>query len=387
MLPTLNNLISKIPTTPLAIFLYIYTSIILIYSIWLYKKLSVYYRHLTYKKFPNGEPIDVGEIYEEFQMKDNLSFLRIFLGNYFIVIIRGPINIILAICQNISLKSDIKNLKNPTTEKKDWEILSKTISKYTSWLFFVNGIKIINKKLPYIETYKKYLGPDYKFTPNEKYSLIISNHLGFYDVVVNMIINSSGFIAKSDVENYCFVGAIAKGINCLFVKRDSQENRDKVFEILEERQKKFYEGKLLSPLCLFPEGTTTSGRHILKFKKGAFYALLPIKPELILIDQNDDMSFGVGVSSVVYNYLRSLCYLRHKIYFVDLPVIKPTNFMWENYNHLGKEKWEVFAEVTRKILCEISGLKPSNKNYRDSLKYEEALYCGEYKEQNQPLLS
>ena len=387
MLPTLNNLISKIPTTPLAIFLYIYTSIILIYSIWLYKKLSVYYRHLTYKKFPNGEPIDVGEIYEEFQMKDNLSFLRIFLGNYFIVIIRGPINIILAICQNISLKSDIKNLKNPTTEKKDWEILSKTISKYTSWLFFVNGIKIINKKLPYIETYKKYLGPDYKFTPNEKYSLIISNHLGFYDVVVNMIINSSGFIAKSDVENYCFVGPIAKGINCLFVKRDSQENRDKVFEILEERQKKFYEGKLLSPLCLFPEGTTTSGRHILKFKKGAFYALLPIKPELILIDQNDDMSFGVGVSSVVYNYLRSLCYLRHKIFFVDLPVIKPTNFMWENYNHLGKEKWEVFAEVTRKILCEISGLKPSNKNYRDSLKYEEALYCGEYKEQNQPLLS
>ena len=118
MLPTFNNLISKIPTTPLAIFLYIYTSIILIYSIWLYKKLSVYYRHLTYKKFPNGEPIDVGEIYEEFQMKDNLSFLRIFLGNYFIVIIRGPINIILAICQNISLKSDMKNLKNQQLKKK-----------------------------------------------------------------------------------------------------------------------------------------------------------------------------------------------------------------------------------------------------------------------------
>ena len=386
MFQTFKNLISQIPTTPLAIFLYIYTSLILIYSIWLYKKLSVYYRHLTYKKLPNGEPIDVGEIYEEFQMKDNLSFIRIFLGNYFIVIIRGPINIILAICQNLSLKYDMNNLQNPTKEKKDWEILSKTISKYTNWLFFVNGIKIINKKLPYIETYKKYLGPDYKFSPNEKYSLIICNHLGFYDVVANMIINSSGFIAKSVVENYCFVGPIAKGINCLFVKRDNQENRDKVFQILEERQKNFYEGKLLSPLCLFPEGTTTSGRHILKFKKGAFYALLPIKPELILIDQNDDMSFGVGVSSVVYNYLRSLCYLTHKIFFVDLPVIKPTNFMWENYSHLGKEKWEIFAEVTRKIMCEISGLKPSDKTYRDSLKYEEALYCGEYKDENQPLL-
>ena len=374
-------------TSIFAIIFYVYFGIILIYTIWLYSKLKVYYRKLTFKKTPDSEETDVGELYDEFKMTDNLSFFRLFFGNFFITVFRGPINIILALLQNFFLKSDMKNLKNPTTDQKDWEILSKTISKYTSLLFCINGIKIIKKELPYEEIYKKYLGEDYKFDPNEKYSLIICNHLGFYDVVLNMILNSSGFIAKSVVADYCFVGPIAKAINCLFVKRDSQENRDKVFEILEERQKKFYEGKLLSPLCLFPEGTTTSGRHILKFKKGAFYALLPIKPELILIDQNDDMSFGVGVSSVVYNYLRSLCYLRHKIYFVDLPVIKPTNFMWENYNHLGKEKWEVFAEVTRKILCEISGLKPSNKNYRDSLKYEEALYCGEYKEQNQPLLS
>ena len=65
------------------------------------------------------------------------------------------------------------------------------------------------------------------------------------------------------------------------------------------------------------------------------------------------MSFGVGVSSVVYNYLRSLCYLRHKIFFVDLPVIKPTNFMWENYNHLGKEKWEVFLRLLEKFYVKL----------------------------------
>ena len=52
--------------------------------------------------------------------------------------------------------------------------------------------------------------------------------------------------------------------------------------------------------------------------------------------------------------------------------------MWENYSNLGKEKWEIYAEVTRKILCEISGLKESNKNYRDEKRYNEAVLNGIY---------
>ena len=103
-----------------------------------------------------------------------------------------------------------------------------------------------------------------------------------------MVKHQSGFFAKKEIENYCFVGPIAKGINCLFVKRESDENRAKIFQILEKRAKDYYEGKILSPLVLFPEGTTTCGRNLLKFKKGAFYSLLPIKPEIIGVYPNDD---------------------------------------------------------------------------------------------------
>ena len=52
--------------------------------------------------------------------------------------------------------------------------------------------------------------------------------------------------------------------------------------------------------------------------------------------------------------------------------------MWENYSHLGGEKWEIYAEVIRKIMCEISGLKPSDKTFRDLKKYENSLYKGSY---------
>ena len=70
------------------------------------------------------------------------------------------------------------------------------------------------------------------------------------------------------------------------------------------------------------------------------------------------------------NYFRSLCYFGCKINLCELPVIKPTEYMFEKYANLGVEKWEIFAEVTRKIMCEIGGLTPSDKTFRDSKRYE-----------------
>ncbi len=367
----------EIFTSIFAIIFYVYFGIILIYTIWLYSKLKVYYRKLTFKKTPDSEEIDVGDLYDEFKMTDNLSFFRLFFGNFFITVFRGPLDIMLALLQNFCLKSDMKNLKNPTTDQKDWEILSKTISKYTSWFFCLNGIKIIKKELPYEEIYKKYLGDDYDFT-DQKYSIIICNHIGFFEVLINMVKNQSGFFAKKEIESYAFVGPIAKAMNCLFVNRESDEERAKLFKLLEQRQKDFYEGKILAPLVLFPEGTTTCGRNLLKFKKGAFYSLLPIKPELVKINQKDDFSCAVGSSHVVLNFFRSMAYFRHKLYFIDLPVIRPTEFMFEKYKDLGKEKWEIFAEVTRKILCEIGDFKPSNKMFRDLNRYKKAMKNGVY---------
>ena len=203
---------------------------------------------------------------------------------------------------------------------------------------------------------------------------------------MNMAINSCGFMAKDETKDVPLVGIIAKGINCLFVKRESEADRERIFSVLEQRQRDFYEGNILAPLLLFPEGTTTNGKYILKFKKGAFYNLLPIKPQLILLEDNPDFSVGIGVSSVELNYFRSLCYCGCKMYLCELPVIKPTEYMWKNYSDLGNEKWEIFAEVTRNIMCEIGGLKQSNRTFRDSKYYEKSLYKGVYEEENSDLL-
>ena len=357
----------------------IYTIIIFIYSYWIYKNNYVFYKPFEYVNQDTLETINVHKLYPEFACLDKISFLRIFLTNFFLIaIIKFLINIFLAIMQIIRLKQHLKNLKNPTSDREEWKILSETISFWTTWLLKINGIEVVKKNLPYEEVYKKYLGEDYFSEYNDKYSLIVSNHLGFYDIVLNMSINSAGFLAKYDTKDYLLVGTIAQGINCLFVKRESQEDRARIFVELEQRQKDFYEGKILSPLCIFPEGTTTNGKYILKFKKGAFYSLLPVKPQIILLDDDLNYSVAIGVGSTGFNYFRSLCYFGCKMYLCELPVIKPTEFMWQNFSHLGTEKWEIFAEVTRKIMCEISRLKPSNKTFRDSKNYENSLYKGEF---------
>ena len=366
--------------------LFFYTIFILLLSYIIYKKNQVYYQPLEYNNPDTLEKVDVHKLYPEFFILDKNSFMRIFIGYYFYALPKFIINLFYAVMCIIQVNQNMKNLKNPASDPQDWDILSRTISRWTSLVLKLNGIKVNRIKLGYKEVYRKYLGDDYDFNPEEKYSLIISNHTGFYDIMMNMAIHSCGFLSKEETKDIFLVGTISKGINCLFVKRENKEDRERIFLELEKRQKDFYEGRILTPLCLFPEGTTTNGKYILKFKRGAFYSLLPIKPQLILLDNNLDYSVAIGVGSAVMNYFRSLCYFGCKINLCELPVIKPTEYMFEKYSHLGDEKWEIFAEVTRKIMCEIGGLKPSDKTFRDSKRYENSLIKGVYEEEHKELL-
>lgn len=367
----------------------IYTLFVLIISFIIYYKNQIFYRPLYYINPDTSEKIDVHKLYQEFVVLDHNSFFRIFIAFYIFAIPRFIINVILAVGQILEIKSNMADLKNPTTDPEEWNIMSNTISRWTRWLLWWNSINvnIIKDDKKYLEVYKKYLGDDYEVDSNEKYSLIVSNHLGFYDIVMNMAINKCGFLAKEETKKYCLVSTIAKGINCLFVNRNDKKNREKILTEIKNRQEDFYEGRLLTPLCIFPEGTTTNGKYILKFKRGAFYSLMPIKPQLMTLENNLNYSHAIGVGSAGWNYWRSLCYFGCKVNLHILPVIKPTEFMYETYRGLGNEKWEIFAEVTRKIMCEIGGLEPSDKNFRDSKIYENSLRKGEYEtEENKQLL-
>ena len=325
----------------------------------------------------NGKVIDVHKLFDVFHPHDELSFWKLWVGGF----INFPFKFFTSLFIALSMKFHLQLVNyfypNSETEPKQWKKMKFGISFWASFFLLVNGIHLVHKKVDCEKVYKKYLGDDYDFT-DDKYSLIISNHIGFFDVVVLMATYSVGLMAKIDVKDYYFVGPIATAMHCLYIKRESSEERKKIFDQLEERQKLFYEGKFLAPLCMFPEGTTSCGRNILKFKKGTFYALLPVKPVIINHYQESSYHLSIGAGSAVLSYIKNFCHSIETLYLIEMPIIRPTEFMYKNYSHLGKEKWEVFAGVTRKIYSEIGQLEESTFGLRDEKKYNIALKYGIY---------
>ena len=136
-----------------------------------------------------------------------------------------------------------------------------------------------------------------------------------------------------------------------------------------ERQKDYIEGEPVMPFMIYPEGTTTSGRHIIKFKKGAFGSLLPVKATILFPNLSDEYHLSCGSSDVAMNFFRSLSKLYVKCEYIELPIITPNEYMYTNYAHFGKEKWEIYAEVSRRIMLEIGNFKDTNVGIRDSFRY------------------
>eukprot|EP01066_Platyproteum_vivax_P021194 Platyproteum_vivax@DN9207_c0_g1_i1.p2 len=78
----------------------------------------------------------------------------------------------------------------------------------------------------------------------------------------------------------------------------------------------------MAPLIVFPEGTTSSGHHLLSFKKGAFQALVPLQPYVIYYESNFyNPSFDVTPYIVHLPLL--LSQPSNNLHVCRLPVIHP----------------------------------------------------------------
>ena len=351
-------------------------------ALFVYTNSKIYYKPCKLVD-KNGKIIDVHKLFDVFHPHDELSFWKLWIGGFINFPFKFTISLFIALSMKFHLQLVNYFYPNSETDPSQWKKMKFGISFWARFFLIVNGIHLVHKKVDCEKVYKKYLGEDYDFSDG-KYSLIISNHTGFFDVVVLMAKYSVGLMAKIDVKDYYFVGPIATAMHCLYIQRESSEERKKIFDQLEERQKLFYEGKFLAPLCLFPEGTTSCGRNILKFKKGTFYALLPVKPVIINHYQESSYHLSIGAGSAVLSYIKNFCHFIETLYIIEMPIIRPTEFMFEKYKNLGKEKWEIYAEVVRKIYSEIGGLEESSFGLRDEKKYNIALKYGIYNPDLEP---
>lgn len=89
---------------------------------------------------------------------------------------------------------------------------------------------------------------------------LVSNHLSYVDIIVLFKTLETTFVAKSEVADWPVIGTIARSIGIVFIDR---KNKMDIRRVNTEISSKVSNHR---GLTLFPEGTTSSGEKVLRFR-------------------------------------------------------------------------------------------------------------------------
>ena len=124
---------------------------------------------------------------------------------------------------------------------------------------------------------------------------VVCNHVSYLDVfVVGAAVGPYYAVARSDVATWPIFGQVLRAFGYAAVERrersasakakagtEAPAGADSLAQRLSDRAKRTGSWQAHPPLLVFPEGTTSSGNAVLRFKTGAFLAGEPVLPVAI----------------------------------------------------------------------------------------------------------
>lgn len=90
--------------------------------------------------------------------------------------------------------------------------------------------------------------------------LLVSNHLGYIDVITIAACTDCVFVAKSDVARWPLIGFICRTIGIIFIDRARKRSIPETIQDIERRRRRGF------GVVIFPEGTSSSGDEVAPFK-------------------------------------------------------------------------------------------------------------------------
>lgn len=222
----------------------------------------------------------------------------------------------------------------------------------------------------------------YSFEPNYKNSqkgklpgVVVCNHVSFLDIFI-LFMKEMSFLSKEAVGKAPIFGTFAVDRQCTFVNRDESKDKERVLEILKERAERASKG-VISPLCVFPEGTVSNGRSLMKFKKGAFISDTPIK--IMSLKWGEDTMFCPSianiniVTAIVFTYCQPWTTL--EIHELDEDFDPLYSYSKRQIKTRDEHSWEVVAEDVKSIMSFMTGYESSDQGFKE-LKICEVLQDG-----------
>uniref|UniRef100_A0A8C6S1Q9 Lysophosphatidylcholine acyltransferase 4 n=1 Tax=Neogobius melanostomus TaxID=47308 RepID=A0A8C6S1Q9_9GOBI len=108
--------------------------------------------------------------------------------------------------------------------------------------------------------------------------LVVAPHCGFLDMLVLPPTQLATVVSRSENTSLPVIGALLEFNQAVLVSRKDPQSRKKAVAQLNER---LTSNGYWPQMLMFPEGTTTNGKALLKFKPGAFLAGVPVQPVLL----------------------------------------------------------------------------------------------------------
>ncbi len=129
-----------------------------------------------------------------------------------------------------------------------------------------------------------------------KRGALISNHLGYLDIVVYAALSPCVFVSKAEIEHWPVLGWFARMSGTVFVERGKGGSAARAMAGLKAASDAGI------PVVFFPEGTTTNGHELLPFHSGLLAQVLeagePVTPAFLQysLDPNAAAKNGPGVT-------------------------------------------------------------------------------------------
>lgn len=194
------------------------------------------------------------------------------------------------------------------------------------------------------------------------FAAVIANHVSPVDILLLMSRYFPSFVSKQSVRTAPFIGAVSQYMECVFVDIKAKASGGSLgtSSAVKERMQAIAAGADMQPMCIFPEGTTTNGTHLIPFKTGAFLAGEPVKPHILTYS-----AYHVSPAWESIDMFRLLFLILanpvHTVTIKELPVYVPSA--------AEAADPKLYAENVRQYMLKHSALKPSPATYKDELDY------------------
>lgn len=265
-------------------------------------------------------------------------------------------------------KIDLEHYYQPRS-KLSFTIYHWVIGFLSRCAFFVFGMYY----MPIREVNIKDIWCDYKPLQDvSRAPIVISNHVSYLDMWILLHIRElPGFLAKQSITKFPVVSTYSMIQQCIYINRDEKEQRDNILKKIVERCKLVEEGKM-GPLLIFPEGTTTNGRALMKFKKGAFFAERPFHVYSVMYSKDPAFVPCYNLIHPGYSFFIFVSKFVNQVeyYRLDQP-IDPLWILQKNGRAPGQEdNWELIADETKKLMCFAFGFESDNSSFQEKKEFD-----------------